>query len=417
MPKWLSPAACLLIFILPLSSNSIEHSTSIISMLLVLLGIYAWLSNQTGGPILARDEKRIMWTFAAYFGVSLFFYLAYGLFSEHHSLKWRLDHQARFLTFIPIYYLCTRINLKPWVLWYGAAAAAIAYGIYSPISLYLISPVERVTGAYHAIAFGTVSVTMGFISLAGIRYFLRHGSRRTAIPILAASGGILAGFLSGTRATVIVIPFMVLIFFIQLKNFRRPWMLRAILLLLLVVMAAASYHLPGSTMRHRIHTGLNDAGAMLKGDHSGEYAVHLVMWREGWKIFKDHPFTGVGARGYDRIIKEKAEKGAVPARIAQMPSPHNMYLNDMAAYGVTGLIVLLAVFLMPLTILGPAARRTGPNQDVAYAGIMLIVAFMLFAMTESIFIRNININVYLIMTAAILSLVRHHREDAPLSGG
>ncbi|MEZ4567314.1 MAG: hypothetical protein R2860_10255 [Desulfobacterales bacterium] len=43
---------------------------------------------------------------------------------------------------------------------------------------------------------------------------------------------------------------------------------------------------------------------------------------------------------------------------------------------------------------------------MAYAGIILILSFMLFAVTETIFYRNINISVYLIMTAAVLQLTR-----------
>jgi O-antigen ligase len=83
----------------------------------------------------------------------------------------------------------------------------------------------------------------------------------------------------------------------------------------------------------------------------------------------------------------------------------------MTAYGITGLFILLGIFLTPLIILAPAAKKDGPAQDVAYAGIMLITALMLFAMTESIFIRNININIYVILFAMIVSMVKHHQDD------
>ncbi|RJP41463.1 MAG: O-antigen ligase family protein [Desulfobacteraceae bacterium] len=411
MPQSLSKLAILVLFLFPIASNLIEHSTSAISILLTLMGIYIWLSGRHD-LLLDRDEKRIMWAFAVYFGVCFVFYLAWGLLSENHSLKWRLDHESRMLTFIPIYILCARLHIKPWVLWWGAAIAAIAYGIYSLIFLYGISPDQRVTGAYHPIAFGTVALITGFFSLSGMKYFQRLGTWWTVVPVIAVTCGMLAGFLSGTRATLIVIPFLTIVFFIQLNTFSRPWLFRTLLILIITVMAAASYHFPGSTMRHRIHTGIHDAGMMLEGKEvAGSHAIHLRLWAEGWKIFTDHPFAGVGARGYDAIIKEKVEKNLVPAQLAQLPSPHNMYLNNMTAYGITGLFILLGIFLTPLIILAPAAKKDGPAQDVAYAGIMLITALMLFAMTESIFIRNININIYVILLAMIVSMVKHHQDD------
>jgi O-antigen ligase len=411
MPLMVNKLAHLLIFLLPVSSSLIEHAASTISILLVLMGLYAWHTGRREGFALKRNEKIIMWAFAAYFFGSVLFYLAYGLFSEHHSLKWDLDHESRMLTFIPIYILCSRIHLKPWTLWYGCAAAAIVYGIYSLLSIYILAPGQRVTGVYFPNTLGGIALLAGFISLAGIRIFHRWNPVQIVIPFFALAGGMLTGFLSGTRVTILVIPFLTLIFLVQLKNFSRPWFYRIILICIAGVISAGFYHLPGSPLPERLHAGLDQAGAILEGKDIGPYAVHLSIWAESWKIFKDNPLTGVGAGRYKAIIREKAEKNLVPPQIVPYKCPHNMYLTHMTAYGISGLVILLAIFLAPLTILIPAARRTGDQADVGFAGIMLIAAFMIFAIPSSIFLRTININIYVILLAVILSQIRHHRSS------
>jgi O-antigen ligase len=106
------------------------------------------------------------------------------------------------------------------------------------------------------------------------------------------------------------------------------------------------------------------------------------------------------------MIRQKLTDGQISAEVGKYSTPHNMYLNNMAAYGIFGLLILLGIFLTPLLIFFPTVKKHLPGQDIAYAGFMLIFGFMLFGFTECIFIRNININFYIIMLAAIITLIK-----------
>jgi O-antigen ligase len=304
-------------------------------------------------------------------------------------------------------------GLKAWTIWWGAAIASIIYGIYSIIYIYGgFSVDDRVTGAYHAIAFGDISLILGFISLAGIRYFRKQKNMLIFIPLLAVTNGILASFLSGTRGAIIAIPFLTFIFFLQLGAFPFSKRYRTILILTVILLSMSCYLLPGSSLDHRIRSGLVEAKAFFEGKGPGSNSVRLGMWAEGWKLFIANPICGAGSRGYEQMIRQKAAMGLISPEIERFTSPHNMYLSNMVAYGVTGLVILMAIFLSPLLILIPAAKTEEPSGDMAYAGILLVAAFMIFALTETIFGRNININIYMILIAAILSLTRqHHYQD------
>jgi O-antigen ligase len=247
---------------------------------------------------------------------------------------------------------------------------------------------------------------LGFISLSGIRYFHKQHKLLAVLPVMALFGGMLACFLSGTRMAFIAIPFLALIFFFQLGTFRRPWIYRSLMILTILILSLTFYHLPKSPLEYRIKAGIADAKSFFEGKGGGRYAVHLGMWAQGWKLFSDHPLFGVGSRGYKKMIQQKLADGQISAEVGKYSTPHNMYLSNMAAYGVSGLLILMGIFLTPLVILFPATKKSWPAQDMAYAGVMLIVAFMLFGMTECIFLRNININFYIIMLSVILTLIK-----------
>lgn len=409
LPNFLKIITYLIIFLLPILCNLVKHSGSVILSVLTLLGVYALLTRKTM-PGFYKNEKRIMWSFALYFFICFFFYLANGLLRESASFYWELDHEVRFLAFIPIYYLFCRTGLKSWTIWWGAAVASIIYGLYSIGYIYGLSAGPRATGAYHPIAFGDISLVLGFISLTGIRYFQKQNNALIFIPLLAVFSGILASFLSGTRGAIIAIPFLTFIFFIQLGSFTTPWRYRTILILTIILLSVGFYHLPGSSLDHRFRTGFGEAKAFFEGKGTGRHVVRLGMWSEGWKLFIEHPICGAGRHGYELMIKQKTAMQQIPPEIEKFTSPHNMYLANMDAYGITGLFILLAIFISPLFIFIPASKTDGPSRDMAYAGIMLIAAFMIFGMTETIFNRNININIYMILLAAILSLTTAYKK-------
>jgi O-antigen ligase len=411
MPEFLRIIVYLIVFFMPILSNLVKHSASIILVTLTLLGIFAWLTRKKK-PGFEPNERLVIWSFVAYFFVCLLFYLANGLFREGASLVWDLDHEVRFLAFGVILYLFHRTGLKPWTLWYGAAMAAIVCGLFSAYYIYGMSAGDRATGAYHAIAFGDISLAMGFISLTGLRYFHEKHPALAAVPLLALACGILAAFLSGTRGALVAIPLLGLIFFIQLGSFRRPWRSRLMLVLAVTLLSAGLYHLPGSSLDQRVRNGFVQAEAFFNGEGTGEYVVRLGMWHQAWQMFAENPLIGWGKEGYPTVIREKAARNEIPLSIVKYSNPHSMYLTNMVAYGITGLLIVVFVFIAPMLVLIEAARSWGPSRDIAYAGIMHIASFMLFAVTETIFYRNININIYMILLAAILTLTRLYRTEA-----
>lgn len=394
-----------IVFSLPILSNLVAHSASTILVVLIVLSVFAWMTRKTMACF-EPGERLVIWSFNGYFLVCLLFYLGHGLLREGASLHWNLDHEARFLAFGVILYLFQRTGLKPWTVWYGAALSGIVHGLYAVYFVYILHAGERALGRYNAIAFGDVALAAGFVGLTGLRYFHERHPALTTLPLLGLAGGVLAGFLSGTRGVLISIPLLAFIFFLQLRTFRRPWRSRLSLIAAVALLSAGLYHLPGSSMEERVRMGCTQARAYYKGEGTGDYVVRLAMWSEAWRMFLERPLTGWGKEGYKQIVRAKVDRGEAPAAIRQFSCPHNLYLNHLTAYGVLGLGIVLFVFAAPLFVFFPPAKGWGRSSDLAFAGIMHVAAFMVFALTETIFNRNININMYMIPLAALMTLIK-----------
>ena len=402
-----------LIFLLPAFSNLVEHGGSIIYTLLVLFGIVAWLNRKTR-PVFSKQEKIIMAAFAGYFLVCFIFFLGYGLLSEQITLDWDLDHEIRFLGFLPIYYLLIYwTGMKDWVFWYGLAAGAICSIGYAIWQAYIIQIGGRVAGPYYAIGFGDLALVYGFMTFSGLRYFYRRHPMLVIIPAIALGGGILAAFLSGTLGAVLAVPALTVLFLIQLGGFSRPWRYRLITMIMIGVAVVVYYQMAGVPIPDRVHSEMKEARMFFDGRQNelkGEQAYRLRVWNEAISIYKENPILGVGKDQYKTRVHAKTR--------IDCSHLHNMFLEYLVIYGIFGLL-LFAVNLVPLCMLVSVISKTKAARvkDFAYAGLNLALGFTIFSMTECIFYRNIFISAYIILIAVIFALIKQNEPEteAPLN--
>lgn len=400
--KHLRLLVTILIFLYPVLCNLVKHAGSTVLLFLTLCGIAAWFSKQQPVKI-TRAEKWIMLSFAVYFGVILIFFLGHGLFNEAIPLDWEHDNDSRMLAFIPIFFAFLFFKPKIGAIWYGLSIGAIASGVHSVLYVYIFREAHRATGGYHAIAFGDLSLLFGFMSMTGIAYFRNKHPLLMIIPILALVGGIVATILSATKGAIIAIPALILILLVQVAAHPKAWLLRSMIAAVLV-MTAGAYFLLGTHMDRRIKATINQTYAFFEGNTGAKKDLRLQMWSEAIKIIKDNLFTGVGHGGYRPIIREKVKKHPELESISKFHTPHNMFLANMVDYGISGMIITLALFFSPLLVFIPNARKNGSTRDFAYAGLILVVAYFFFSMTETIFFRYIFVSPFVIFNAALIAL-------------
>jgi O-antigen ligase len=69
--------------------------------------------------------------------------------------------------------------------------------------------------------------------------------------------------------------------------------------------------------------------------------LRLIMWDIGWKMFKDHPITGVGDNEITQVYKMYKN----PERFGEGAHLHSNYMMVLATKGIFGLIFYIALFI------------------------------------------------------------------------
>jgi len=98
--------------------------------------------------------------------------------------------------------------------------------------------------------------------------------------------------------------------------------------------------------------------------------------------------VGIGVGQFDAYTREEVAAGRSHAAIERYNQPHNEYLEAAATGGVPGLLILLAVFLVPLRYF--SRRVLDADDEVALPaaiGVGVIVLYMLCALTDAVFYR------------------------------
>ncbi|MFJ6655891.1 O-antigen ligase family protein [Streptomyces sp. NPDC091377] len=112
-----------------------------------------------------------------------------------------------------------------------------------------------------------------------------------------------------------------------------------------------------------------------------------AMWAAAGGMWRDHPVTGVGLKGFPEHRDAHAplalsaasdtEGGGEAFRRQPLLSPHNMYLLVLSEQGLLGLLTLaggwLALLALTLSALRRTRRRTGPGLDCALVATGLMV--------------------------------------------
>lgn len=395
-----------LVLLFPLLSNMLQHACTVSLLIMTLLGLPGCFSRKKRPAVLSH-EKMVMWAFAAYFLVYLFVFIIHALQGSLADPRIKyIDHEARMVFIIPVFFLFRKIRLPEGVLWYSVAIGALAVGIYALIIGVLLNPGMRVFGSYHSIAFGGLSLTLAFMSLAGFHFFrLKHGWIGIVLFWCAFVAGIIACVLSGTRGAWIAVPLLTIIAFFQYyRDLRfRTWVG---IFAAMVIGASVLYSIPQANIAERFHLIFEEAWAYAHGDNTTETSTseRLEGWQAAWTIITDHPFLGIGPGSFKTVVHQMIDRGERSEIIRKYHQPHSTYLAVTAACGIPGLVALLGIFLVPAVVFAKQARRIPAVRDAGFAGFYLVASFMQYALTETIFGQNLYIGFYVVMTALILHL-------------
>lgn len=397
-----------LVFLLPFLALISSFGVGLSSFAFLLSAIVCW--PEARGP-LRRAWPEVRWVLLA-FGLSL----ALGLvgYLATHELRLRdLEKPSRMLAAATV--MLTVLACRPdrKAFWWGLIAGTVAGACFSVYQRWGMG-LERPGGLINSITFGDIVLCMGLMCLAGA---LDFKGRQALWPGLGAVAGLIGSIATGTRGGWIAVLFAALLF-IKYGHFLRGRFRKGLALSVLLLLVA-SYFVPQTGARERMEQGISDVQTYFGGGNTyTNVGVRIELWSAASQLIERHPWRGVSAPQARAELAELVRAGKVHPYVLQAEHFHNDMLQVLVYGGVVGLLVWLATLLAPLMFFlrmlntrEAAAGGTGLIAP-ALAGMLLVLGYFSFGLTEVIFWSVRSTMFYALMLFLLMGLCLNAQPSA-----
>jgi O-antigen ligase len=187
---------------------------------------------------------------------------------------------------------------------------------------------------------------------------------------LALGFAINMAFVIVSRTALVTMPIMLAVFaLLHLK-----WRSIAIIACLMIVLAGLAW-VASPQLRQTIGSFSRDYQLYKEQNIPTSMGLRLEFWRKSLRFFAEAPVIGHGT-GSTRGLFEQAAVGQTGAAAGVIGNPHNQTLNVAVQWGVIGIVVLYAMWLVHLLLF----RGEGL---VAWVGLMVVVQNMFTSLFNS----------------------------------
>jgi O-antigen ligase len=272
-------------------------------------------------------------------------------------------------------------------LWLGAAGGALAAAVFIAWQRFGLG-LGRPGGWLNPITFGDLALCLGLFALVGAL------TARTAAARWFAAAGVLAGavasLLTGSRGGWVALPLIFLL--LAVRRDLLPRRIALALPLLACMLMALAWTVPQTGVRGRVEEGANDIRLYLaRNPVPTSIGVRLELWRTGLMLIREHPWTGQDTPAYKQRMHAWVAQGRISPAVFAPPEPphlHNDVMQVLVTRGIPGLLAWIGILAAPLCFFWAQlgrARKHGPQWAAALAGLLLVLAYAGFGLSEVIF--------------------------------
>lgn len=239
-------------------------------------------------------------------------------------------------------------------------AAMSVYSLWG-LGSFVLNPALRVRHIHNSMTAGGLTM-IAAIAAATVAALPTHKKVR----IWAAAGAVINGaclFLTNTRGSWL--GFVVALLLLALLT---DWRLTAVVPIIVLVAYVAVPHQYKERVTHFFDP------------HYRTNAYRLTWWKTGWRIFKDHPITGVGDIDTGKIYRRYMG----PEETQPVGHFHNNFVHIAVTLGSVGLAAFTFLLVRLGLFMGQTlqAARAAPLRTVAMAGLCSFVAFVVNGLFE-----------------------------------
>ncbi|GGC99675.1 O-antigen ligase family protein [Vreelandella lutescens] len=376
------------VFLLAAIALVVPSGYSLGAVLLLLAGLGLIATRRV--PVITKQDGAIIAVLLAYAAITMFEAWWDGQGSKG------FDKPSRFILAIPALFWMLRYPPKPAFLWSGAATGALLACGWAGWQK-LVEGVDRAQGHTHVIQFGNLSMLLGVLCMAGLGWAVVQRQRGLWIALLLAGavGGVLGSLFSGSRGGWVGFPIVLLVLY-RAYGTQLSAKLKIAVLATVLVGGATVYAVPQIGVQDRVHQAFSDIALYVSGENrSTSIGSRFEMWRGAALLIQEKPLTGWGSNGYAEAMAEFGAAGVISAEAAQYGHAHNEFIDAFAKRGLLGLIVLLALYLVPMRLFARQLQADHlPTRAVATAGVLLPVTFLDFGLSQVFLEHNSGVMMY-----------------------
>ena len=395
-----SQTCAILIFLLPAITLTTKISVGLVEVALLLTAIWYARPLWRQRAMLAGNERLIVSAF-------LFNLIIAAASLLQTGLDWRfLENPLKMVLATTAIGLIVLLRPPDRTFWFGlfvGTVGAMLFAIYQRFGLSML----RAEGFSMPITFGDIAMSMGLMSLAGIQQFSK--TRWQALPYVAFAAGVVASILSGSRGGWLAL----LLSAVPVYSYGRHAMgRRAVVIIgMCVVLLAAVCVIPQVGVRDRLTDVAKELHQYKNGNPDSSVGARLEMWKGALTLFSEHPVAGIGRANYNRGLNMLVDEGRIDPTMREYYHAHNEFLNALATQGLLGGLALFFLYAAPLYFFTRQLREPGMHRPYALAGVLLVLSFIDFGLTQVMFAHHIGSAFYAVNVCALAGLCLSARYD------
>jgi O-antigen ligase len=406
---WLELFLGLLIFFFPTGSWLVSSGGSSVFNIIGALGIVFLFKKRQW--IFDRQETFVVLSYLLFFLFTLLSWLFNGQGPENTNL---LQAHLLFLLTIPGLYGIMWQRPSEGFFWWGVVLGAVLIGSFTAYMFFqgidsrhginqitLINPIE----------FGQFSVILASLSVVSIPYFCRISPWLSIIPASGTILGLLAALGSQTRGAWIAIP---IVFMLIVWHFRKSLLnhigktITGCFTCILVLVFFSG----NGIIYQRLDQAVQNSAAYFDSPSQRETSVgsRLDLWKAALECGKSSLFFGPGKDFFQKTLKHGVQEDIYCKEAGKYHFPHNEYASAFAYHGIIGLVSLLFFLSVPMAVFLKRSSSDFKNKEVAFTGLIVVICFVIFGLTDSPFEQRDTIIFYSIMQVVPLSLSSNRKK-------
>jgi O-antigen ligase len=231
--------------------------------------------------------------------------------------------------------------------------------------------------------------------------------------------GMLGSLLSGSRGGWIGLP---VVAFVLYKSYghRFSKSVKALVIAGLMLVGLAVYSLPQTGLQGRVQEAVNDISSYYSDENRDtSLGLRFEMWRGASQLIMERPLLGWGEAGYAEAMSELGEQGEITYKASQYDHAHNEFIDALAKRGVIGLVVLLALYFVPLRLFASGLKHPSlETRSLAVAGTLLAVGYIDFGLSQAFLAHNSGVMFYAFWLSLLwgcyrVQLIKHQLSAQP----